>query len=55
MNAPKINGYTEEEAKNLVEYIWNGKKAGKRSRIFSERTAKSTAERRAACAIIITR
>ena len=29
MNAPKINGYTEEEAKNLVEYIWNGKKAGK--------------------------
>ena len=29
MNAPKINGYTEEEAKNLVDYIWNGKKAGK--------------------------
>lgn len=25
----KINGYTEEEAKNLVEYIYNGKKAGK--------------------------
>lgn len=25
----KINGYTEEEAKNLVEYIYNGKKTGK--------------------------
>ena len=25
----KINGYTEEEAKSLVEYIYNGKKAGK--------------------------
>ncbi|MGN1052377.1 MAG: hypothetical protein ACI4SH_03195 [Candidatus Scatosoma sp.] len=25
----KINGYTKEEAKNLVEYIWTGKKAGK--------------------------
>lgn len=25
----KINGYTEEEAKNLVEYIYNGKQAGK--------------------------
>lgn len=25
----KINGYTEEEAKNLIEYIWEGKKAGK--------------------------
>lgn len=25
----KINGYTEEEAKNLVEYIYNGKRAGK--------------------------
>lgn len=25
----KINGYTEEEAKNLVEYIWAGKQAGK--------------------------
>lgn len=25
----KINGYTEEEAKNLVEYIWSGKQAGK--------------------------
>ncbi len=25
----KINGYTEEEAKNLVEYIYNGKKSGK--------------------------
>ena len=25
----KINGYTEEEAKTLVEYIYNGKKAGK--------------------------
>ena len=24
----KINGYTEEEAKNLVEYIYNGKKTG---------------------------
>ena len=24
----KINGYTEEEAKNLVEYIYNGKKEG---------------------------
>ncbi|MDD6995754.1 MAG: hypothetical protein SPH68_04385 [Candidatus Borkfalkiaceae bacterium] len=30
MNASeKINGYTKEEAKNLVEYIWTGKKAGK--------------------------
>ena len=25
----KINGYTEEEAKSLVEYIWAGKQAGK--------------------------
>ena len=25
----KINGYTEEEAKSLVEYIWEGKQAGK--------------------------
>ena len=25
----KINGYTEEEAKSLVEYIYNGKKEGK--------------------------
>lgn len=25
----KINGYTEEEAKNLVEYIYNGKKEGR--------------------------
>lgn len=25
----KINGYTEEEAKNLVEFIWRGKQAGK--------------------------
>ena len=25
----KINGYTEEEAKGLIEYIWEGKKAGK--------------------------
>lgn len=25
----KINGYTEEEAKSLVEYIYNGKKSGK--------------------------
>ena len=25
----KINGYTKEEAKNLVEYVWTGKKAGK--------------------------
>ena len=25
----KINGYTEEEAKTLVEYIYNGKKTGK--------------------------
>ena len=25
----KINGYTEEEAKNLVEYIWSGKQTGK--------------------------
>lgn len=25
----KINGYTEEEAKSLIEYIWEGKKAGK--------------------------
>ena len=25
----KINGYTEEEAKNLVEYIKDGKKKGK--------------------------
>lgn len=25
----KINGYTEEEAKSLVEYIWSGKQAGK--------------------------
>jgi len=25
----KINGYTEEEAKGLVEYIWSGKQAGK--------------------------
>lgn len=25
----KINGYTEEEAKNLVEYIYNGRKEGK--------------------------
>ena len=25
----KINGYTEEEAKNLVEYIKNGKQKGK--------------------------
>ena len=24
----KINGYTEEEAKSLVEYIWEGKQAG---------------------------
>lgn len=30
MNASdKINGYTEEEAKTLVEYIWKGKKSGK--------------------------
>ena len=30
MNASeKINGYTKEEAKKLVEYIWTGKKAGK--------------------------
>ena len=28
----KINGYTEEEAKSLVEYIWAGKQAGRRSR-----------------------
>jgi len=25
----KINGYTEEEAKSLVEYIWAGKQSGK--------------------------
>lgn len=25
----KINGYTEEEAKSLVDYIWEGKKSGK--------------------------
>jgi hypothetical protein len=25
----KINGYTEEEAKSLIEYIYQGKKAGK--------------------------
>ena len=25
----KINGYTEEEAKNLVEYVYNGKKEGR--------------------------
>lgn len=25
----KINGYTEEEAKDLVEYIWQGKQMGK--------------------------
>ena len=25
----KINGYTEEEAKSLVEYISEGKRAGK--------------------------
>ena len=25
----KINGYTEEDAKSLVEYIWEGKQAGK--------------------------
>ncbi len=25
----KINGYTKEEAKSLIEYIWEGKKAGK--------------------------
>lgn len=25
----KINGYTEEEAKSLVEFVWAGKKAGK--------------------------
>lgn len=30
MNASdKINGYTEEEAKTLIEYIWKGKKSGK--------------------------
>ena len=30
MNASgKINGYTEEEAKTLVEYIRKGKKSGK--------------------------
>lgn len=29
MNASKINGYTEEEAKSLIEYVWSGKKAGK--------------------------
>lgn len=25
----KINGYTQAEAKSLVEYVWQGKKAGK--------------------------
>ena len=25
----KINGYTEEEAKSLVEFVWAGKRAGK--------------------------
>ena len=25
----KINGYTEEEAKNLVDYVANGKREGK--------------------------
>ena len=25
----KINGYTEEEAKSLVEFVWQGKQAGK--------------------------
>lgn len=25
----KINGYTEEEAKDLIDYIWEGKQAGK--------------------------
>lgn len=25
----KINGYTEEEARSLVEYVWEGKRAGK--------------------------
>lgn len=25
----KINGYTEEEAKSLVEFVWKGKRAGK--------------------------
>lgn len=29
MNTSKINGYTEEEAKCLLEYVWEGKKAGK--------------------------
>jgi hypothetical protein len=33
----KINGYTEEEAKSLVEYIWEGKKAGKTLTYLFER------------------
>ena len=35
----KINGYTEEEAKNLVEFIKAGKQKGKRLLICSKRTA----------------
>lgn len=38
----KINGYTEEEAKSLVEYIWAGKRAGKTlSALFSSYGQKS--------------
>lgn len=51
----KINGYTEEEARELVEYIKDGKKRAKRSRIFLRRTARHTGEQRVACATIITR
>ena len=51
----KINGYTEEEAKSLVEYIWAGKQAGKRLPTFSKLTAPNTAEPRAAYAITIMR
>ena len=48
----KINGYTEEEATGLIEYIYSGKNAGKTLSYLFETYGKV---QRAACATTITR
>lgn len=44
----KINGYTEEEAKRLVDYVSTGKKSGKSLSGLFASYAKKRAEPRAA-------
>lgn len=50
MNASgKINGYTEEEAKTLVEYIRKGKKSGKTLTALFARVRRGTRQGAGKC------